>query len=370
MTGKSTLLRHQLKEKRVFAVDLLRTSQYRKYLREPGALRAEITEVLRNGDLDWVLIDEIQRVPELLHEVHSMIEDLGLRFALTGSSARKLKRGGANLLAGRALDLRLFPFTSQELGEKFCLEDALIYGLLPKVALEESISARIKTLRAYVSLYLREEIQAEQTVRNLGPFSHFLDLAAEANSQEINFSSLSREVGVTSPSVRQYFQILEDTMLGHFLMPWEKSVRKQLAGHPKFYFFDAGVVNSLCHRLPGRIDPVVMGSLFETVLMNEVRAQISYQDLPLQLHYWKTKAETEVDLVVSRNKKIRLAIEFKNKNSIGDRDLSGLLSIHDDHPDALRILVSRVERARTMSGVRILPAEKFLAELPSLLESL
>ncbi len=370
LTGKSTLLRHELEGKRVFTVDLLRASQYRRYLRDPGLLRQEVLDALRSGPLDWVFIDEIQRVPELLHEVQSMIEELGLCFALTGSSARKLKRGGANLLAGRALDLRLFPLISRELGQDFRIEEAMVTGLLPKIVSESSAVARVRILRAYVNLYLKEEIQAEQVVRSLGPFSHFLDLAAEANGQEINFSSISREVGVSSPSIRAYYQVLEDTLLGQFLLPWEKAVRKQLAGHPKFYFFDAGVVNALCERLPGKMDPVVLGGLFETVIVNEVRAQISYRELPLRLNYWKTSSGTEVDLVVSRGGRIRLAVELKNKVAPQPRDLSSLESLHDDHPEAIRILVSRVERGRSIRGVRVLPVETFLKELPSILEKL
>ncbi len=367
MTGKSTWLRHFCSD--WLWIDLLQESNYQLYLAEPSRLRKEI-EMQQSKIQLRVVIDEIQRVPSLLNEVQSLMEDKGVKFLLSGSSARKLKRGGANLLAGRAIALRLFPLTFLEIQNNssdsklnlFRLDDALQFGLLPKVFLSDEVEKK-RILRTYVSTYLYEEIQAEGLVRNLPSFSRFLTLAAETVGQEVNYSDISRETTVKSKTIREYFSILEDTWLGYLLSPWQRSVRKQLAGSPKFYFFDNGVTNGLRESLGSGLSLESRGILFEQLIINEIRAELSYQEFEGSFYFWRARGGLEIDLLIARGTKPILAIEIKHTANPGARHLAGLKSIEEEYPKLDQILICSVPRSYVQDGIRVYNYQQFLKDL-------
>lgn len=254
-TGKSTLAKSLLRPKDLY-IDLLPQRNFINYAKNPGHLRQEIlAHLLRNTD-PVIVIDEIQKIPSLLDEVHELIESKGTRFILTGSSARKLRRGGANLLAGRAYTYHLFPLTFTELGDDFDLERALKIGTLP-VLWEPGKEDSHEFLRAYTETYLKEEIAAEGLVRDIGSFAQFLDIAAANDGETVNFNNIARACSLSAKTVQQYYQILEDTFIAYKLPAWRKSVKRRLISHPRFYFFDAGVTNALAHTLS---DQLTLGS--------------------------------------------------------------------------------------------------------------
>jgi len=342
LTGKSTWLKQNLPE--ALWIDLLNESNYQLYLSQPSKLESELAYHARKKSPSFVVIDEIQRIPTLLNTVHEAIEKWGLRFALSGSSARKLKRGGANLLAGRAQELHLFPLTSLELSNTFDLKQSIKFGTLPYVYLSDN-ELKKQTLRSYVSTYLREEVQAEGFVRNLPAFSKVLQLASECIAQEINFSSISRETGITSKTIRDYFHILEDTLIAYLLPPFTKSIRKQLAGSPKFYFFDNGVTNALREHLNDDPTGEIMGALFEQFIINQTRSLLSYQQFEGNLSFWKVRGGNELDLVISKGSRPILGVEIKSSPKPNSKDLAGIRSFQEEFPKVECILVSRTERS-------------------------
>lgn len=366
MTGKSTWLRHHCKD--WLWIDLLREANFQLYLAEPGRLRKEVENLEKK--VPGIVIDEIQRVPALLNEVQALIEERKIRFFLSGSSARKLKRDGANLLAGRAVELHLFPLTLQEIEraqdqdavKKFSLESVLKYGSLPAVYLEDE-KEKIQILRTYVSTYLREEIQAEGFVRNLPSFSKFLLLAAESCGQELNYTEISRETTVSSKTIREYFSILEDTWLGYLLMPWERSVRKQLAGSPKFFFFDNGVTNALRESLSSHLSNDDRGRLFEQWMINEIRAQLAYAQFEGSFYFWRVRGGSEVDLVLARGSKPVAAIEIKHTANPGLKHFSGLNAFADEYPNVPRYLVCTTQRSYVEGGVKVENYQEFLSNI-------
>lgn len=360
LTGKSTLIKTLLPD--ALKIDLLEESNFQRFLANPSLLESELKSFQKKDPRGWVVIDEIQRVPALLNEVHRTIENSKLRFALSGSSARKLKRGGANLLAGRASDLRLFPLTSVELGPQFDLDTMIRWGGLPPVYTEDP-SVRKAILQSYTTTYLLEEIQAEGIVRNLPAFARFLQLAAETSSQEVNLTALSQEVSTTVSTIKAYYQILEDTLIGFYLPPWKKTVRKQLAGSPKFYLFDTGVTNALRENLTDIPTGTVYGALFEQWVVQEVRALTHYLGFEGSLYYWKARGGNEVDLILSRGSKPILAVEIKSTDRPSKRDLSGLESFHSEYPQVPRLLVTRQSRSAEINGIETLPAGEFLSRL-------
>lgn len=302
-----------------------------------------------------VVIDEIQKLPELLDEVHDLIETRGLRFILTGSSGRKLKRSGVNLLAGRAWQCDLFPLCSAELGD-FDLDTYLLYGGLPQVL---TSSDPVEELDAYINTYLKEEIMAESLVQNLAHFSSFLRIAALGNAQQINFANISRDTGVSAASVRAWFGILQDSFIGFLLEPWQGPKRKAVAT-AKFYFFDVGVANFLSgfHALPQ--DSAMFGTAFEHFIAMELRSWLSYRRIKERFCYWRTREGLEVDFIIGR----KLAIEVKASIRVHSRDLKSLRALAQEEHFEERILVCREEQERTTEdGIRILPWRRFLKEL-------
>lgn len=361
LTGKSTLLRRSFGEEAVLFIDLLRPSVQQKYLADPETLMREIEGA--KGKVKRVVLDEIQRAPALLDVAHHLMESppgRPIQFIMSGSSARKLKRSKANLLGGRARSLELFPLTHEELGGDFSLEKVLAFGTLPKIYAAAEADAA-EDLRAYVETYLAEEIKAEALTRNLGAFIRFLPMAAAESGHAVNASNIGREIGVSYKTVQEYFQILEDTLLGFWLEPYAKSARKRMAKHPKFYFFDTGALRALKKTLKVPLERAgpEFGDLFETFFINEARRLNSYRRLDLTLGFYRTEAGAEVDLIVQRPGKESLAIEIKATQRPSPSHCSGLLSFVEINPKAELFLACRIERPQAFrfgkNTVRALP---------------
>ncbi len=361
LTGKSTLLRQSYAAEEVLFLDLLKPSVHQKYLAEPEMLIREIEAA--KDKYKRVILDEIQRAPALLDVAHHLMESsLGrhLQFIMSGSSARKLKRSKANLLGGRAWSLELFPLTYEELGKDFVLEKALSFGTLPKIYAAQGEDAE-EGLRAYVETYLTEEIKAEALTRNLGAFIRFLPMAAAESGHIVNASNIGREVGVSYKTVQEYFQILEDTLVGFWLEPFAKTARRRMSKQPKFYFFDTGVLRALKKTLKvpvERFSPE-FGDLFENFFINEVRRLNSYHRLDLTLTFYRTEAGAEVDLIVQKPGKAWLAMEVKATERPSTALCSGLLSFAEIMPQAELLLVCRVNQPQlfrfSKHTVRALP---------------
>lgn len=346
LTGKSTLLRQAFAGEEVLFLDLLHPSVYQKYVAEPEALIREVEAA--KGKFKRVVLDEIQRVPALLDAAHHLMESPSgrcLRFIMSGSSARKLKRSKANLLGGRAWSLELFPLTSEELGDDFILEKVLAFGSLPVIYAARQEEAE-ENLRAYVETYLTEEVKAEALTRNLGAFIRFLPMAAAESGHIVNASNIGREIGVNYKTVQEYFQILEDTLLGFWLEPFAKTARRRMARQPKFYFFDTGVLRALKKTLkvPLERSSPEFGDLFENFFINEVRRLSSYRRLDLTLSFYRTQAGAEVDLIAQRPGKSWLAMEVKATQRPAASLCSGLLSFAEVMPGAELLLVCRTDR--------------------------
>ena len=307
---------------------------------------------------DQFVIDEIQKVPALLDEVHWLIENRGLHFALCGSSARKVRRGAANLLGGRALRYELHGLTANELGNEFVLSRMLNHGYLPRMY-EAGRPAR--RLDAYVADYLKEEVAAEGLVRNLPAFSGFLDAAALCDGEMINFSNIASDCAVSSPTAKAYFGILEDTLLGRWLPAWRKRRKRRLIRAPKFYFFDVGVVNRLVRRGPLVPGSELYGRALENWVFHELSAFRAYRAPNDDLCYWRLAGGTEVDFVLGD---MRLAVEAKASARIASNHLRGLRSLADEHPEARRRIVvcwSRGRGARTTASTSFRRRSSFAA---------
>ena len=355
-TGKSTLLRRTYPEGRW--IDLLKADEYRRYAGRPELLRQEI-EAEGAEPTRQIVIDEIQKAPALLDEVHWLIENRGLRFALCGSSARKVRRGAANLLGGRALRYQLHGLVADELGADFDLDRLLNHGYLPPVY--QSGRPR-PLLDAYVGDYLREEIAAEGAARNLPTFTDFLDAAALSDGGIVNFSNIARDCGISGHTVRAWFGILEDTLLGSWLPAYRKRPKRRVIQAPKFYFADVGVVNRLARR--GRLErgSEAYGHAFENWVHHELAAFVSYRSHDGALSHWRLAGGTEVDFVLGD---MDLAVEAKASPRIGRQHLKGLRSLVRDHPGVgRRVVVSLEPRARTTDdGIDVLPPEDFVSRL-------
>jgi predicted AAA+ superfamily ATPase len=355
-TGKSTLLREVYGQGRW--VDLLKAEEFRRYLARPELLRQELeADPPQRGE--QIVIDEIQKVPALLDEVHWLLENRGLHFALCGSSARKVKRGAANLLGGRAMRYELHGLTAHELGRDFGLDRMLNHGYLPRIY-EASRPKRM--LDAYVADYLKEEVAAEGLVRNLPTFSDFLDVAALSDGDLVNFSNIARECGVSSHTAKSHFAILEDTLLGRWLPAYRKRPKRRVIGAPKFYFADVGVVNRLARRGELIQGSELYGKAFENWVFHELSAFVSYRAFDGELTYWRLAGGTEVDFVLGD---MQVAIEAKSSERITQDHLKGLRSLVEDHPRVRRrVVVCREPRARkTDDGIEILPATAFVRRL-------
>lgn len=363
--GKSTLIQ-EMYTKDIWEVNFLFNDIYLAYSKNPSLFRQQAIEKIKNENIKTIFIDEVQRIPEILNEVQYLMQSFECQFILTGSSARKLKRGGANLLGGRALERSLFPFTYYELEDKFNLDQVLAFGSLPPI-IELDDEEKIDSLSAYVSTYLREEIKSEGLVRNLGGFSRFLDIAASQFGELINFSSIARESQLTSMTVKSYYEILEDTLIAFKLEPWRRSVKKRLSAHPKYYFFDCGVVNAINKRLSSQLDNFVKGRLFEQWIVLETQRYISYLKSEASIFFWRTGHGAEVDLLIEKHGELIAAIEIKLSSNISGAHLSGLRAFAEDKPKVAKYLVSTVFATYELDGVKILGWKDYLKFLPELL---
>ena len=304
-TGKSTLLMQRFPEAKYY--DLLESDLYERFRRQPSLLRNELKMI----DSDTlVIIDEIQKIPELLDEVHWLMSRRNMRFILSGSSARKLRRCGANLLGGRAIRQQLFPFVSAEIPD-FSLSRAINNGMLPRHYL---IDNPAKRLQSYVGDYLREEIKEEALTRNITSFTRFLEIAAINDGEILNYNNIAADCGVSAPTIKEYFSILEETLLGYQLPAYTKTIKRRVIQAPKFYLFDIGIVNYLTHRrnlLPGSID---YGHALEHLMLQETIAYLSYSESDLQAAYWRTASGFEVDIIIFEpySHNVKCAIEVKS----------------------------------------------------------
>ena len=347
-TGKSTLLKTEFPNAKTF--DLLDSQTYGRLLRHPGLIAEETSAN------DLVIIDEVQKLPVLLDEAHRLIEARQQRFVLTGSSARKLKRGAANLLAGRARMHHLFPLTSQEIPE-FSLNTYLNTGGLPLIYGDPEAAIDLKS---YVNLYLREEVQAEALTRNVAGFGHLLDALALSNGQEINAQSLGSDVGLQARTVLNYIEILEDTLLGFRVPAFRETKKRKPASHSRFYLFDVGVTNALCGR--GKLAPKteLFGSALEHFIVLEARAYLSYTSSAHEMSFWRTSSGFEVDLVLGN----QIAIEVKATDLVSDKHLKGLRAFREEGIAKRYICVSLDKNPRmTEDKIEILPVAKFLQAL-------
>lgn len=350
-TGKSTFLRTLFPE--AVYIDLLEADTFRRLSARPELLRHWDEE---RGREHGVIIDEVQKLPEILDEVQLMIDrNPSFRFLLTGSSARKLKRGKGNLLGGRAWWMSFFPLVFKETGEEY-FEKRLRLGSLPGILMS---SYPEEDLRQYVGVYLQEEIQAEGLSRSIGSFSRFLEFAGLCSGGQINFSSLASDCRLPVRTVRDYFSILEDTLIGSLLPVYKTTVKRKVVSSPKFYFFDIGVVNALRGEWQECMAGEILGRRFEHLIFHELKAYSHYKKTKRELSYWRTKDHLEVDFLWGDF----LGIEVKSKEHIRHKDLEGLKALKEEILYIKTILVCREPFLREEDGILIYPIIKFLKDL-------
>lgn len=353
-TGKSFLIKQQLGDQAII-INLLKTDNYLRLSAAPYLLEEWIKGMMLNQSNPWIVIDEIQKIPLLLDEVHRLIEEFQWRFLLTGSSARKLKYGNANLLAGRARSAELFPLCWAEIPD-FNLSQYLKWGGLPLIMDSDNPE---EDLQSYVNTYLYEEIQSEGFVRNLQAFSHFLQLAAHTSGQILNYSKIANDVGVSVPTIREYYQILEDTLIGFVLPAWTKSKKRKAASSGKFYLFDIGVTNIL--NGIKTLDPQsnLYGRAFEHWIALELRSYLSYRRIHEPMSFWRSQLHHEVDFLIGE----KYAIEVKATHRINNDDLKNLQILAEENIFQKCYLVSNDPNPRISQNIICLPWQKFIEEL-------
>ena len=356
-TGKSTWLRQQLPKALWF--DLLRLPLVLELTRQPESFRSRVEALAKNS---WVVVDEVQRMPALLDEVHAIIAEHGkrYRFALSGSSARKLKRLDVNLLAGRALTRQFFPLTSEELAFDFDTDVVLATGCLPRVRSEPDLAVDI--LDAYVGTYLREEIQQEALTKDIPAFARFLQVAALCNGQVVNVTGVARDAGVARPTVARYFEILVDTLIGTWLPAWRPRARIKEVQHPKFFLFDPGVARGMAGRLREPLEAAERGPLLETLVLHELRAAVNCQNLGGTFSYWRTPSGSEVDFVWERGS-TRIGIEVKAAKEWRREFGSTLIDLRGAGQLTRGVAVYGGKERLKDRGLLVLPLVEFVQEL-------
>ena len=362
-TGKTRLLKERFKVIPSFYIDLLDLDTQQNLSLRPKALVEQLEALPRSTR--WVIIDEIQKIPALLDVVHQQIEKGRFKFALTGSSARKLKHGGANLLAGRAFVHHLYPLTALEMGRQFSLRNALQWGTLPRLSALPSGSDKREYLRSYTHTYLQEEITHEQVIRKLEPFRRFLPVAAQMSGQVINFSKIARESGTSVPTIQSYFHILEDTLVGFLLDSFHESIRKRQRESPKFYFFDNGGQRALQNVLTVDLPPqtYAFGTAFEHFIINEITRLQAYLRKDWRFSYLRTKDGVEIDLIIERPGMKRALLEIKSTERVGPDDVRSLKRIAPDIPNSEAFCFSLDATPKKVDGVHCLPWERGLKEI-------
>lgn len=347
-TGKSSLIHNQIGNYKFY--NLLDTQTYLNLAQNPKRLEEEI---LPTDQI--IIIDEIQKLPALLDEVHLIIEKYGIHFLLTGSSARKLRQGSVNLLGGRARSRTFHPFIYKEISDTFNLEKVLDTGLIPSIYFSD---APYEDLHAYTGDYLKEEIASEALVRNVPAFSRFLEVAALCNSQIINYAKISSDAQVPTSTVQEYFQILKDTLIAFEIPAWEKSQKRKASGTSKFYFFDIGVVRSIQKRRGISLKTVESGEAFETYIAHELQSYCDYHPIK-ELHHWRSKTGYEVDFILNN----KVAIEVKASKNISKNDLKGLKALQDENQLEVFCIISLEDTYRKVDNIHIYPFKLFLETL-------
>lgn len=346
--GKSHWLRQHMPD--AIMIDLLKTDVFADYISKPSLLRERYADTNQR-----IIIDEVQKIPELLDEVHWLIENKNLSFLLTGSSARKLRQKHANLLGGRAWRYTMTPLCYPEINN-FDVERALQFGLLPPSVLSPD---PLQELRAYIADYLKEEIAAEAVVQNIPAFADFLRIAAITSGELLNYTNVARETGVSAKVIRSYFQILEDTLLGFRLQPWRKAKTRRLIETEKFYLFDVGISNHLSQRKPAPLSPE-FGKSFKHFILMEIKAFQAYQNPELLLHYWRTTNGLEVDLILGD---MEVAIEIKSSKRVHTADTKPLVTLQEEFSVKRSLLISFESEPKKINGIECLPWETFLKML-------
>ena len=352
-TGKTLWIKTTFKNSLYF--DLLNTETFNDFIARPSRLDERIPK----GFKEFIIIDEVQKIPELLNEVHRLIEAKGYRFILTGSSARSLKRKGVNLLAGRALNYSMHPLTYYELGEDFCLPTALNFGLLPSIYHVDNPQHYLET---YISSYLREEVLQEGLTRNLSQFARFLETASFSQGSTLNMSEIAREIGIDRKLVGSYFSILEDLLISYSLPIFTKRAKRRLVAHPKFYLFDPGVYRTIRPKGPLDAAEEIDGSGLETLFLVHLRAINDYFRLGYQLYYWRTSNQLEVDFIVYGEKGL-FAFEIKRSRSISRADMNGLTAFITDYPMARCYLLYGGEHAEYHGNICVMPFMQGIEQL-------
>jgi predicted AAA+ superfamily ATPase len=350
-TGKSTLLQTNFTDSLYF--DLLLSDVYERFQTSPSLLR-EI--VMASSHSRVIIIDEIQRIPKLLNEIHWLITNQGSRFILSGSSPRKILRSGFNLLGGRALRYELYPLIYKEIPD-FDLLRALNNGLLPRHYLAKNSR---KLVSAYIGSYLQDEIIAEAKIRNITAFTRFLEVAAFSNGEILNYTNIAAECGVSAPTIREYFQILEDTLIGRFLPSYQKRPKRRVILAPKFYYFDVGIANYLLKRVSIEAGSTAFGDAFEHFIYHELYAHSNYSGSNYTISYWRTTSQIEVDFILGENE---VAIEVKASSQINSRHLKGLKSFAEEYKVKKQIVVSNDPFLRQIENILIMPWRIFLDRL-------
>jgi predicted AAA+ superfamily ATPase len=359
-TGKTSWAREKLHG--ALYIDLLETSAFLDLSARPGRLE----EMIPPGFSNWIIIDEVQKIPILLNEVHRLIENKGYKFILTGSSARSLKKKGVNLLAGRALSYKMFPLTAVELRQDFNLKNSLQFGQLPFVYSKDNPQAIKDYLDAYTQTYLREEVMQEGLTRNVGAFSRFLEVASFSQGEVLNMSEIAREASINRKVIVDYFQILEDLLLAERIPVFSKRAKRKLIAHSKFYYFDVGVYRAIRPR--GPLDSVeeAEGAACETLVYQEIQAINHYFNFQYQLYFWRTVDKIEVDFILYGPKGI-IAIEVKRSDKIDQKDLRGLKAFGEDYPEAKLFLFYGGKKREYIGNIQLIPLEEALLSLPELL---
>ena len=350
-TGKTTLLKELFPDVRYY--DLLKSDEFERFSRRPWLLREELQD---GHDGELVIIDEIQKLPVLLDEVHWLIVNRDLRFILTGSSARKLRRSGVNLLGGRALRNTFYPLVSAEIPD-FDLDRALNNGMLPRHYL---VSDATRRLSGYVGNYLQTEIVEEALVRNLQSFTRFLDAAALTSGEMLVYNNVASDCGVSAVTAKAYFEILIDTLFGFMIPAYTKVMKRRLIQAPKFYLFDVGVTNYLLKRSHLQQGSPEYGHALEHFIMQELVAYFGYNQYDNVISYWRTNSGIEVDAVLGD---ADVAIEIKSSTEVKDSQMKGLKSFSDDYPQARLIIVSLDKYRRRKENIEIIPVREFLTDL-------
>jgi uncharacterized protein len=356
--GKTTLIKNSFSPQTTLSLDLLNMDKLRQVSSNPSY----IEEILRaNKHIQYVVIDEVQLYPAILNEVHRLIESLSNppKFILTGSSARKLRRSDANMLGGRAWNLSMFPLTYSEITqqESFALNKALQYGTLPAIYSETDEESMRMKLMSYVEIYLNEEVKKEALVRNLFTFMDFLRIAAENNGQIINYANVSQDLGLEGSTVKEYYQILEDTLLGFYLRPIGRSFRSKVIKHPKFYFFDTGVTRAICKQVSSSLDygSQNYGHCFEHFLIKDLVHTAKYLQKDFEFSFYRNHSGSEVDLIIETPDKEIFAIEIKASSNPKKKDYAGLFSFAKLAASAKLICACQTKHSIIRDGVTIMP---------------